>query len=606
MAMKTINRQNILAVCALAFCFAGYAQNEKELNKTIVVEKEFVPVEVKVTKQATDIEEAPLKVEKVKLKYSDWALPASISSMMVAQSPILYKDESLEEFRKRGYASFAMGNYMNIVGSAGYRIVDNEKTTLGAWFQHNSTNGKITDDGDLEGLKDRFDKQFIVDDKFGLYFSNAFESGKLTIDADYQFSKFNYFRYLPMDDNLLIYPNNRRQKVNNFGFKAGWANGEDSEFQYNLGIGVGYFNSDYRFWIEPLPSNNYDGMKEFGLSVNGGVSQRFAENSFIGLDLKFDYFKRSNLMTFNNIREDGALKTVFSPIDNHSFGMLTVKPHYSKETDRMNFNVGVNVDISFKNGTTFRIAPDVRFDYSFTKNIALALSAVGGNKINTFRTTFAENRYLNPSLELPTTYTLVDAEAAIKFGAFKGFHFVPFVGFSVTKNNMIPFLYKNIGFFAAGNTFYRGMDMKGFKAGAELGYKFGSYVELAAKYTFAPQNEEDGYVVTPDCAEHNIDAMLKVSPIKKLDIALSYNLRALRTLRKSVPMATNVPGELVEHFSSDRMSNISNLNASASYRINDMFSVFCQANNLLGRNYQVYNSITAQEFNILGGISVKF
>ena len=48
MTMKTINRQNILAVCALAFCFAGYAQNEKELNKTIVVEKEFVPVEVKV------------------------------------------------------------------------------------------------------------------------------------------------------------------------------------------------------------------------------------------------------------------------------------------------------------------------------------------------------------------------------------------------------------------------------------------------------------------------------------------------------------------------------------------------------------------------------
>ena len=81
--MKTINRQNILAVCVLAFCFAGYAQNEKELNKTIVVEKEFVPVEVKVTKQATDIEEAPLKVEKVKLKYSDWALPASISSMVI-------------------------------------------------------------------------------------------------------------------------------------------------------------------------------------------------------------------------------------------------------------------------------------------------------------------------------------------------------------------------------------------------------------------------------------------------------------------------------------------------------------------------------------------
>lgn len=71
-------------------------------------------------------------------------------------------------------------------------------------------------------------------------------------------------------------------------------------------------------------------------------------------------------------------------------------------------------------------------------------------------------------------------------------------------------------------------------------------------------------------------------------------------------MTTNVPGEIVEHLRAIKMSNISNLNASASYRINDMLSVFCQANNLLGRNYQVYNSITAQEFNILGGISVKF
>lgn len=589
--MKQYIIKTIFASILASIAFPSFAQEseEKDLSKTIVVEKEFVPVEVKVTKPATSPAEFTQKVAPVNLTYSDWALPTAFDPVMVQQSPIIYKDESLEYNRKRGYFDFAGGNYANIFGRLGYRILDSEKTKLGVWLKHDSSNGNIYKDIDKDVTDDnkKHDKQNYLSEKIGIDFANTFSKGTLNASLVYNFNKFNYV------DIVKSFYDKDDQKANNFGLNLGW-NNDSKELQYNIGATINYFGFDKDYWVATTDK----GAKEFELGLNGGIRQVFGENSYAGVDIAFQYLNQKNLCYQSLLATEEILsgEIVANP-HSKSFGMFSITPNYSKATDKMNLRIGARLDISFNNGTTFRIAPDVKFDYKLCDIAAVSLSAVGGNKINTFHNAFDENRYINPSYGLPTTYTLVDATAAIKLGLFKGFYAYPFVGGAVTKHSAVNYIPTSLYQYHI----LKDMDMNGFKAGLELGYKYGTFVETAVKYTFTPQGLDYGYIYSNDCAEHNVDASIKVTPIKRLNIGLSYQLRAQRTQRYEhrLPDGTSFDR-------SRNLENISNLNASASYGIFDWLTVFCQANNLLGREYTTYYGFPAQKFNILAGVGLNF
>ena len=582
--MKQYIIKTIFASILASIAFPSFAQEseEKDLSKTIVVEKEFVPVEVKVTKPATSPAEVTQLVEPVSLTYSDWALPTSFDPTMVQQSPVIYKDASLEYNRKRGYFDFAGGNYANIFGRLGYRILDSDKTKLGVWLKHDSSNGDIYEN-------DEYDKQNYISEKIGIDFANTFSKGTLNASLAYNFNKFNYV------DVAHKYFDNDDQKANNFGLNLIW-NNNSKELQYNIGANINYFGFDKDYWT----FGNDKGIKEFEFGLDGSIRQIFGENSYAGVDIAFQYLNQKNLCDLGLLlTKDVVGGSVEGNVDSKSFGMFSITPNYTKSTDKMNLRIGARVDISFNNGTTFRIAPDVKFDYKLNDGFALALSAVGGNKINTFHNAFAENRYINPSYGLPTTYTLVDATAAIKLGLFKGFYAYPFVGAAVTKHSAVNYLALD----SFGNELHilKDMDMNGFKAGLEMGYKYGTLVEAVVKYAFTPQGVDYGYILSNDCAEHNVDAAINVTPIKKLNIGLSYQLRALRTQRYGHRLPDGTDFDKCSH-----LENISNLNASVSYGIFDWLTVFCQANNLLGREYTTYYGFPAQKFNILAGVGLNF
>ena len=156
-------RKLIILTAAAITAVAAYPQesNDGELQKSIVIEKDFVPVETDAKKMDVLPQEAPFTAVRTELSFSDWAVPATVEPMLLRQAAMKYSDPSLAPYRKRGYAGFAAGNYLNMVGSAGYRFIDNDRMQLGAWFQHNSTNGGINS---IEENKHFFHKQFVSDD----------------------------------------------------------------------------------------------------------------------------------------------------------------------------------------------------------------------------------------------------------------------------------------------------------------------------------------------------------------------------------------------------------------------------------------------------------
>ena len=624
--------RNIILVALAAVATVAYPQENKdgELQKSIVIEKDFVPVESEASKIDVLPHEAPFTAVRSELSFSDWAVPSTVEPMLLRQSPIKYSDPSLAPYRKRGYAGFAAGNYLNMVGSAGYRIIDNGRMQLGAWFQHNSTNGGINGLTDYNHDGDYFNKQFVSDDKLGVDFSNMFEKGTLKASTSYHYEKFNYYGTPKM---ARLSPGNKKQTVNEFNFNIIWQNGKESNFDYYAGADFNYFGYGYGSGLGEYiwKAGGYtmqgflpDGLKEYHATTKGGVNLNFSEQSTIGIDAALQYFGYTGRQDITPLKEtyapDGIDFNFVTPLSSENFGQLTLTPFYNKTTDRMNLRIGARLDISFNNGTVFRIAPDVRFDLSMSDKVGLFVSATGGNHVNTFHGTSAINRYINPSFKLPTTYTIVDARAGLNFGLWRGLSMTPYVGFAVMKNAMLTFVddrlahgifgeYGDVGISGyynyLGQTVYRGMDTNGIIAGIKFGYKFKDILELSADYAFTPQGDDSGYILSADRPEHSVRASAKICPIKPLSIVLDYELRALRSaLGTYVYIDTDWSYNYTDR--KYKLSNVSNLNLGVSYQINDMISLFCQGNNLLCRRYENYYGIYAQEFNILGGIGVNF
>ena len=639
-------RKLIILTAAAITAVAAYPQesNDGELQKSIVIEKDFVPVETDAKKMDVLPQEAPFTAVRTELSFSDWAVPATVEPMLLRQAAMKYSDPSLAPYRKRGYAGFAAGNYLNMVGSAGYRFIDNDRMQLGAWFQHNSTNGGING---IEENEHFFHKQFVSDDKLSLDFSNRFEKGILNANASYHYEKFNYYGtpiavdqyHFSRED--FLRPGNKKQTVNELNINLIWQNNTDNNVHYYAGIDFNYFGHSYGSALidyELTPDNRYkrqgfyfpDGLKEYHGTVTGGIDLGFGENSRIGIDAKGQFLNYDNLLghiVMENAYRPGLSSKFITPVNSEHFGMLSLTPYYSKKTDRMNLRIGARLDISFNNGTVFRIAPDVRFDLAMSDKAGLFVSATGGNHINTFHETSAVNRYLAPSFLLPTSYTVIDARAGLNFGLWRGLSMTPYVGFAVTKDHMLPTIDNSINHgyprnmiqddpyyipetnnydVFKGQVIYEGFDTNGVIAGIKFGYKFKDILELSADYAFTPQGDDSGYILSDDRPEHTVRAVAKVRPIKPLSIVLDYELRALRSVHETIRNVDPVDFTFRYIETIRPYSNISNLNLGVSYQINDMISVFCQGNNLLNRRYENYYGIYAQEINILGGIGVNF
>lgn len=580
--------------------FPAMAQSgDEELQKAIVVETDYRPELLKSTRLGTNPATLEEKQTKISLDYSDWAIPAKVDPLVVTQTV----DDFAEKFKysgKRGYATFGMGTFLNMVGNAGYRIVKTDKTDFGVWLQHNSTSGFI--DGLHNSINEKYYKysrQYVIEDRVGLDFSNVFSKGVLKAETSYHFDRFNYY------GSGTSLPGNTRQVVNEFNINALWR-GEsvnDNQVSYYIGAEYNYFGNKFGFRNFCYDTGFFDeGLTENILNINGGAEFLLGGSDFAGADLAFQYLGYRNLQ--GNV--SGGIYETTENIGGKSFGMLSVTPYYSHRTDNMNLRIGAHVDLSFDNGTFFRIAPDVRFDWEMSRMFSLYASATGGNEIHTFHNVAARNRYVNPSLLLPTSYTLVDAEAGLNFGLFKGFTITPFVGFAVVRDALVTTSKEVLGTYPEPTvaTTYEAVNMNGVKMGLKTAYNYSDKVEFKAAYTFAPQGTKSGYQLADNRPEHVVDAKLKVTPISQFDLYVDYRFMGGRRILNSFIDPSYI--QPIQWKSLVDLGAFSDLGCGVTCRFTDMFSAYCRLGNLLNRRQQLYYGMYAQSFNVLLGAAVNF
>ena len=127
----------------MAFTVAVFAQQpDSLLRRQLELERDFNPTLL----DADKINSLPAlrepTVQKANTNYSTWAGRTTPPLEIALPRPGSIMTERPYNL-KRGYLSLNAGNYANLDGAFGYRLVKNKKNDLSFNFLHNSSNGNI-------------------------------------------------------------------------------------------------------------------------------------------------------------------------------------------------------------------------------------------------------------------------------------------------------------------------------------------------------------------------------------------------------------------------------------------------------------------------------
>lgn len=594
-----------------AVLFSASAVNAQDnLTKEIVVEKNYVPEEQKADKINEVPELLKIEAEQSDLKFSTRSIAVDASGEVRNMAPYGYKT-SCDFGINRGYVNFSAGSYLNMKGSAGCRIVDNDATKLNLWLEHESS-WNMKNDIFRRGMHTEgfaaadSSRQKFCHELVGVNFSQEFGLNTFKADACY--------RFLRQNQNLFTADNGIVEKfcnINEVSATVGFAGCTyDEDFRYNVDFNFNFFGNDFR-GEEAFDNVNFD-QKDFRLY--GGIAKDWSEANTFALDFDGEFLNRKGLVYNDKVATAyvGSRKTI---------GKIRLVPRYEYRRRGITFGAGLNVDVSFNDGAALRFSPDVFLNAKIVNGFAVNISVKGGKEFNSFSDMLAYNRLLNTAQILGSSYTPMDARIGINLGAFGGFKLNLFAGYGIFKDAVLP-IHKIVSQPEGSNGFVqipygltgiicRNVDMKGAFAGAELSWEYGKIIKISADGKYSPQDEDSGYRFGLDRPEYMVNAKIAVNPIKNLGINVGYEFRGNRgvwfedvvSVPNSVQHGTTVD-KLV--WKNSKLADVHNLYAGASFQINKQIGLNIELNNILNRNWEVVEWYSAQGFSVVGGFSLKF
>lgn len=622
----------LMAACTLS---AVHAQDNKNLNKEITLEKDIAPLEKKAVKKNTlpKVKKPASTGTKTQLGYSDLTTPIEVPTSIPTLLPYGYR--TAHNFSdKRGYLDLGGGTQANFRVDFGYRIIDEEGENLGVWFNHNSTwNGKngskvITWDNNRN-------KQKYNDNTLGVDYKRVMDGGTLSLGLMSHVDIYNYYggwrtaealEYDPSGINHTVWLtapydwNNEKQTFFNLNLNAGWESQlmlRDNPLKYRVGLQYGHASHDKPF----------NDLYKHGVHDNWGTltlagSYDVTDLTTAGLTIKGEYLNRGSKAKTD--KQDDLFDEA---------GMITLSPTYTIRGDMFKLQLGVNGHISFSDGAAFRLSPNVRANLALVDGFSVFANALGG-KVLGYRQGkhFVNYRYDNPLLLYGSVYTPLDAEGGLKIGPFQGLSAKLSIGYAIVKDEPgIIYNYHTIdgvapaavtlinsdsqlGLYSAFMSNYHVIDSRGYYLNAEINYQYRSLIEASAAVKYAPHDNEmyttdhhyNGYKMGVDRASTVANLDIKVTPWRPLALNVGLEYRGGRMALFGELPFYHGENQVPETYTFVNMDDVINLHAGANYRINSTVSVWLQAHNLLNRRYDLLYGMGAQRIGVMGGVSLTF
>ena len=526
--------------------FALSAQQADSLRREVTIEKDFTPIVRDASKINTLPEVEAPTVTRQSIQYSDWTVPAPLEARAVLLPAGGFGDPARENL-KRGYFDFGLGNYWNMVGNAGYRILQSEKDQLGVWLQHRSTCGSVDYNQTLPGYEtSRTMRQ--LEERVVADYRHSFEKLDLGIRGGYRYDSFNYYG--------LRFP----------GVQGIASSNPDAQLRYSASLAY------YRYGYQRGYLQGDKGAAENVVTADFALVAPIDPSSDIALDGAFDYVGYNRLPSASG------------------YGMLSLNPRYSWHNDRVSLSAGVKADISFNNGTIFRFAPDVRFDWTIVPDLQFYTLLTGGKQLNTWHRVSARTLYFNPSAVVDNSYTPLDARLGLRVNALRGFSIGISGGYEIGKNVLFLEPEQTVNGQFTGVSRFWGIDAYAWKAGLDLSYRYGTLWEASARVDYCRWTTTGGgQVVSYDRPQWQGGVNVRYNPLAELSLEAGYDFAAVR----KYGVLGAIPDMHLVH-------------VKASYTFTSWFSLYGLTDNLLNRKYDIAYGMPAQGISFMFGVDFKF
>lgn len=565
-----------IAMAALALSAGLFAQTQDSLlRRQLEVERDFNPTLL----DADKINSLPALrepvVQKANTNYSTWAGRITPPLEIALPRPAGIMTD-IPFNLKKGYLSFHAGNYANIDGAFGYRLVDQPNHNLAFTFLHNSTNGDINylqEDSDPAG-----NTAYFMDNLGKLAYKHDADAILLNMHLSYLNSGFNYYGN---SFEHARYFDNKNQRLGVLNVHLGLTSKESDRLNYRGSLDFSNFSTKFGY------DRNGDPVKGNQLNATAGFDKPFRDiNTKVGVD--------------------GSLLTTGYSNDFDNYFLINAAPYIL--FGGLNRSARLGADVLFQDADKIRVrvVPNVKLHLGVTDKTSLYANIHGGFQHNTFLDMMNESRYFLHYASVKPAFSIVDIDGGVKIGEANGFRIDLFGGFRKTD--------------AAHFLIHHGREVIG-------GDGLGEFREVL-------------YPVYGNLAHSHIGGLIQSNIWSPLDVSLRlkknfYDVTdmTIGDVAVSEPKAYNQPGfevdmraslDIIEglkftlnyYFAGDRWSHyqgveqemdaINDLNLGGVYEINDAFTLSLRVNNLLSQKQDIWYGHPAQGLNASGGFSFKF
>lgn len=583
------------------------------LHKEINVEQEIVPVK----RDAARISILPTlqlpAISRPQLAFSNRVVTTRVPNAITTLEPVAY-GENLFSSPWRGYVALGLGAPLfNGAFSAGYRILDTDRTRLSAWGQY---------DGDIYTHKTDGDKQYWRDHTASLgvdLYQAVGSKSFLNAGVDYTYgyhtipSAWDSFSQGTSRFNLSALFSSRTEgldwtaalRYRHFGFY----NVKTPKALHLISL---IPDTDYPIHIfspqqSPEAGSTVTGETEI-LTVTGSTPARqnlfgasltgkllFGDNTSLALDVDADFLHTGAHQRplfpyqFENLAQKGS----------STVGLVALTPHLDYSTATLKARIGAQLDVNINNGRVFHVAPEASVAWTPSQIVGLEVKATGGSELNALSSLYDITPYLNSSMAYTNSHIPYAIDGRVTVGPFFGASLEFFGGYAKADDWLMPVS----GADYIGGAVFDRVDLSAWHLGAAIGYDYRKTISARVSYETAPNSYEHSLYEWRDRARHVVNAELKVRPVTPLQVTLGWEFRAGR---HSYFMDNTISDLNVYTPVAESLGCVSNLSLGASYSVSGPLTIFARGENLLNRRYYHIGDRYSQGLNFMIGASLKF
>lgn len=586
---------------------ASFTTSAQDLNKEITIDRDIVPAQRAATRPVVFPSVTPPAISPVTLRMEERATALGITPGIAPYEPA----RDLGAFPAtpwRGYADLGYFPAADFGLSAGYTIIDKAATRLNVWLQ---ADGRSYKNGRSSFLGETVAEDFkwkSLDIAGGLGFSQKFGGhNRLDLSTDVAYSTTSYPELAKDFGNFRWHFD---------GLFSGRAN---DRLTYRVGAGVGIFHNRQQElkWDAPEGGDLPMPVNQTSASLEAGLRHQATDNIAIGIDIEGRMLHYSTFLT-PGIMAAGIYGNLLPPAGGKTLGQVDFIPAVEYNAGSFYGRAGARLGLSVNSGSSFHVAPDVTLGVNPSSAFGAWLRLGGGVDTNSLESMWQRSRYADPRQAYEFSNVAFTGQLGVRVGPFKGLSLTLTADYAAANDWYMPMV--EVAGTSRYNLFAPGR-VRAWKLGARVDWSYRDIVTVALSYDYNPGDGADhAWLYWTDRARQVIGASVSVRPLPFLTVMsvsspLSVDLGVTSRIdrRQWVESATGtdyVNGQdylLTEGYAlSEKLGDLTNLWAGASWRFTPALTVFARFDNILDRRVKMVFGAPTQGFTGLFGLGYKF